>query len=77
LVSTLPVYLNSLEEKGVHVVTVNDYLAQRDSEWMAKIYHFLGLQVGCITNSLDDYNRKKITITMSHTEPTVSLVLII
>ena len=59
LVSTLPVYLNSLEEKGVHVVTVNDYLAQRDSEWMGKIYHFLGLQVGCITNSLDDYNRKK------------------
>ena len=59
LVSTLPVYLNSLEEKGVHVVTVNDYLAQRDSEWMGKIYHFLGLQVGCITNSLDDYDRKK------------------
>ncbi len=59
LVSTLPVYLNSLEEKGVHIVTVNDYLAQRDSEWMGKIYNFLGLQVGCITNSLDDYNRKK------------------
>ncbi|MDP6180937.1 MAG: DEAD/DEAH box helicase, partial [Desulfatiglandales bacterium] len=59
LVSTLPVYLNSLEEKGVHVVTVNDYLAQRDSEWMGKIYHFLGLQVGCITNGSDDYNRKK------------------
>jgi len=59
LVSTLPVYLNSLEQKGVHIVTVNDYLAQRDSEWMGKIYHFLGLQVGCITNSLDDYNRKK------------------
>ena len=59
LVSTLPVYLNSLEEKGVHIVTVNDYLAQRDSEWMGKIYNFLGLQVGCITNSLDDYDRKK------------------
>ena len=59
LVATLPVYLNSLEEKGVHIVTVNDYLAQRDSEWMSKIYHFLGLQVGCITNSLDDYERKK------------------
>ncbi len=58
LVSTLPVYLNSLEEKGVHIVTVNDYLAQRDSSWMGKIYNFLGLQVGCITNSLDDYERK-------------------
>jgi preprotein translocase subunit SecA len=59
LVSTLPAYLNSLEGKGVHIVTVNDYLAQRDSEWMGKIYNFLGLQVGCITNSLDDYDRKK------------------
>ena len=59
LVATLPAYLNSLEEKGVHIVTVNDYLAQRDSEWMGKIYHFLGLQVGCITNDLDDYERKK------------------
>ena len=59
LVSTLPVYLNSLEEKGVHIVTVNDYLAQRDSEWMGKIYNFLGLQVGCIINSSDDYDRKK------------------
>jgi preprotein translocase subunit SecA len=59
LVSTLPAYLNSLEEKGVHIVTVNDYLAQRDSEWMGKIYNFLGLQVGCIMNNLDDYDRKK------------------
>ena len=59
LVSTLPVYLNSLEEKGVHIVTVNDYLAQRDSEWMGKIYNLLGLKVGCITNTLDDYSRKK------------------
>lgn len=59
LVSTLPVYLNSLEGKGVHIVTVNDYLAQRDSAWMGKIYNFLGLQVGCITNSLDDYDREK------------------
>ncbi len=59
LVSTLPVYLNSLEGKGVHVVTVNDYLAQRDSVWMGKIYNFLGMQVGCITNGLDDYERKK------------------
>ena len=44
LVATLPVYLNALTEKGVHVVTVNDYLAQRDAGWMAEIYHFLGMQ---------------------------------
>ncbi len=59
LVSTLPVCLNALEEKGVHIVTVNDYLAKRDSEWMGKIYNFLGLRVGCITNDMDDYERKK------------------
>jgi len=59
LVSTLPVYLNSLIEKGVHVVTVNDYLARRDSEWMGKIYKSLGLSVGCITNDMDDNERKK------------------
>ncbi len=59
LVSTLPVYLNSLVEKGVHVVTVNDYLAKRDSAWMGKIYNFLGLSVGCITNEMDDVERKK------------------
>ncbi|MBT7526110.1 MAG: preprotein translocase subunit SecA, partial [Rhodospirillales bacterium] len=52
LVSTLPVYLNALEGKGVHVVTVNDYLAKRDSEWMGEIYAYLGLTVGCITNDL-------------------------
>src|SRR5207248_5861366 len=46
LVATLPVYLNALEGKGVHVVTVNDYLARRDSEWMGKIYRFLGMTVG-------------------------------
>ena len=59
LVSTLPVYLNSLLEKGVHIVTVNDYLAKRDSDWMGQIYKFLGLSVGCITNEMDDVNRKK------------------
>jgi len=59
LVATLPVYLNSLVGKGVHVVTVNDYLAKRDSEWMGKIYKFLGLTVGCITNEMDDIERKK------------------
>ena len=59
LVSTLPVYLNSLSNKGVHLVTVNDYLAKRDSVWMGKIYNFLGLKVGCITNEMDDVDRKK------------------
>ena len=59
LVSTLPVYLNSLIGKGVHVVTVNDYLAKRDSEWMGQIYKFLGLSVGCITNEMSDTDRKK------------------
>ena len=59
LVATLPVYLNSLINKGVHVVTVNDYLAKRDSEWMGQIYKFLGLSVGCITNEMDDVERKK------------------
>ena len=55
----MPVYLNSLLEKGVHVVTVNDFLAKRDSVWMGQIYKFLGLSVGCITNEIDDTDRKK------------------
>ena len=59
LVATLPVYLNSLMGKGVHVVTVNDYLAKRDSGWMGEIYKFLGLSVGCITNEMSDEERKK------------------
>src|SRR5258708_22515327 len=58
LVATLPVYLNALEGKGVHVVTVNDYLAKRDSEWMGQIYTFLGLTVGVIVHELDDQQRK-------------------
>src|SRR6516164_9161582 len=58
LVATLPVYLNALEGKGVHVVTVNDYLARRDSEWMGRIYKFLGLTVGVIVHDLDDEQRK-------------------
>jgi preprotein translocase subunit SecA len=57
LVATLPVYLNALSGKGVHVVTVNDYLAHRDSEWMGQIYRFLGLSVGCIVHGLDDLQR--------------------
>ena len=59
LVSTLPVYLNALTNKGVHVVTVNDYLSKRDSVWMGQIYNFLGLSVGCITNEMMDDIRKK------------------
>ena len=58
LVSTLPVYLNSLTGKGVHVITVNDYLAQRDSEWMGQIFNFLGLDVGCLQNDMTDADRK-------------------
>jgi preprotein translocase subunit SecA len=57
LVATLPVYLNALTGKGVHVVTVNDYLAQRDAEWMGAIYRFLGLEVGCIVHGLTDVER--------------------
>ena len=58
LVSTLPAYLNSLTGKGVHIVTVNDYLAKRDSEWMGKVFNFLGTSTGCITNDLEDIKRK-------------------
>src|SRR5262245_35942181 len=59
LVATLPAYLNALEGKGVHVVTVNDYLARRDSEWMGKIYRFLGMTVGVIQHDLNDAERQK------------------
>src|SRR5438094_6818376 len=58
LVATLPVYLNALAGRGVHVVTVNDYLAKRDAEWMGQIYNFLGLKVGVIVHGLDDEQRK-------------------
>ena len=59
LVATLPVYLNALSGRGVHVVTVNDYLAKRDSEWMGKLYSFLGLSVGVIIHDLDDQQRRE------------------
>ncbi len=59
LVSTLPAYLNSLLGKGVHIVTVNDYLAKRDSAWMGKVFNYLGISTGCITNDLNDLERKK------------------
>src|SRR5690606_29451864 len=58
LVATLAVYLNALSGKGVHVVTVNDYLASRDSGWMAQVYNFLGLSVGCIVHGMDDNQRR-------------------
>ena len=57
LVATLPAYLNALEGKGVHVVTVNDYLARRDAEWMGRLYKFLGLSVGVIRHGLNDSER--------------------
>ena len=59
LVATLPVYLNALKESGVHVVTVNDYLAKRDSQWMGEIYNFLGMTVGTITSDLDEEEKRK------------------
>src|ERR671929_158616 len=58
LVATLPAYLNALAGKGVHVVTVNDYLARRDSEWMGRIYRFLGMTVGVIQHDLNDQERQ-------------------
>lgn len=59
LVATLSAYLNALEGKGVHVVTVNDYLAQRDSQWMGEVFRFLGLTVGCILNNMDNNERRE------------------
>ena len=59
LVATLPVYLNALAGKGVHVVTVNDYLAQRDADWMGQIYRFLGMSTGVIVHGLDDDQRRE------------------
>jgi preprotein translocase subunit SecA len=59
LVSTLPAYLNGLTGRGVHIITVNDYLALRDAEWMGTIHEFLGLKVGCIQNDMDDAERKE------------------
>src|SRR6184192_307443 len=58
LVATLPAYLNALTGRGVHIITVNDYLAARDAEWMGQIYRFLGLEVGVIQNDMDDFERQ-------------------
>ena len=59
LVATMPTYLNALTGEGVHVVTVNDYLARRDSEWMGKVYRFLGLTVGLVVHGVESIDRKK------------------
>ena len=59
LVATLSAYLNALEGKGVHVVTVNDYLAKRDAEWMGRLYTFLGLSTGVVVHGIEDYERQK------------------
>src|SRR5262249_22667686 len=59
LIATLPAYLNALSQKGVHVVTVNDYLANRDAEWMGKIYRFLGMSVGVIVHGFDDQHKQR------------------
>jgi preprotein translocase subunit SecA len=74
LVATLPAYLNALSGKGVHIVTVNDYLARRDAEWMGQIHRFLGLSVGLIQQGMSPRNVAKITAATSPTEPTVSSV---
>ena len=58
LVATLPVYLNALTGKGVHVVTVNDYLAKRDADWMGKLYNYLGLSVGCVIHGITGETRR-------------------
>ena len=58
LVSTLPAFINSLSGRGVHIVTVNDYLAKRDLDWMGKVFNYLGISTGCITNDIDDIERK-------------------
>ena len=72
LVATLPAYLHGLTGEGVHIVTVNDYLARRDSEWMGKLYRFLGLSVGLIVHDLDIRNGKKPMTPTSPTAPTTS-----
>ena len=69
LVATLPVYLNALMGRGVHVITVNDFLAQRDARWMGQIYEFLGLTVGCIVHGLDDNERREQYACLLYTSP--------
>ena len=78
LVATLPVYLNALEGKGVHVVTVNDYLAKRDMEWMGAIYTFLGMTIGCVIHGVSGQERKwlmKPTLLMGRITSSASTIL--
>ena len=75
LVATLPAYLNALSGKGVHVVTVNDYLARRDSEWMGKVYRFLGLKVGLIVHEKTTRSAGKPTRRISPTAQTTRWAL--
>ena len=75
LVATMPVYLNALTGEGVHVVTVNDYLAKRDSEWMGKVYRFLGLTVGLVIHDVQPQDRRRLIWRMLLTAPTTSLAL--
>lgn len=77
LTATLPLYLNALSGKGAHLVTVNDYLARRDASWMAPVYNFLGLEVGCLQNKMGDAERKKHITQILYTQLTMSLGLII
>ena len=77
LVATLPAYLNALSGKGVHIVTVNDYLAKRDSEWMGKLYGFLGLTVGLIIHGMNHNEKKPPMMPILPTAPIMNLVLII
>jgi preprotein translocase subunit SecA len=77
LVATLATYLNALEGKGVHVVTVNDYLARRDAEWMGQIHRFLGLTVGVIVPNIGEHARREAIIRTSPTGPTTSSASII
>ena len=75
LVATLPAYLNALTGRGVHIVTVNDYLAKRDSEWMGKLYRFLGLSVGLIIHEKTNEERQEPTTATSPTAPTTRWAL--
>ena len=77
LVAVLPAYLNALAGKGVHIVTVNDYLARRDSEWMGKVHRYLGLTVGLIVHDLSSDERKRPTPRTSPTAPTTRWALTI
>ena len=76
LVATLPAYLNALSGEGVHIVTVNDYLAKRDSDWMGKVYRFLGLTVGLVIHGVDPVGKKAAYNADITTAPTTSLVSI-